>query len=97
MPPSLRLKAQKSDHRPPKLDLNNLTNSNMHQVYAVSISNRFYCLDQVLGSEEARQLFKDGVLLSAESTIGRLKPRKKSWISQETLDEIEQLIRRRDV
>ncbi|XP_065576598.1 craniofacial development protein 2-like [Artemia franciscana] len=86
----LRLKAHKRDHRPPKLDLSNLTNSNTRQVHAVSISNRFDCLGQISESEEAWQLFKDGLLLSAESTIGRLKPRKKSWISQETLDIIEQ-------
>ena len=85
----LRLKAQKSDHRPPRLDQNNLANSNTHQVYAVSISNRFDCLGQISESEEAWQLYKDGVLHLAESTIGRLKPRKKSWISQETLDVIE--------
>ena len=74
----LRLKAQKSDHRLPKLDLNNLANSNTRQLYAVSISNRFDCLGQISESEEAWKLFKDGVLLSAESTIGRLKPRKSS-------------------
>ncbi|XP_065576333.1 uncharacterized protein LOC136037539 [Artemia franciscana] len=87
----LRLKAQKSDHRPPKLDLNNLRNSNMRQVYVVSISNRFDCLGQISESEKAWQLFKDGVLLSAVSAIGHLKPRNKSWISQETLNIIEQL------
>ncbi|XP_065568801.1 uncharacterized protein LOC136032419 [Artemia franciscana] len=86
----LHLKAQKSDHRPPKLDLNNLANSNTRQVNAVTISNRFDCLGQISESEEAWRLFKDGVLLSVESTIGHLKPRKKSWISQETLDAIEQ-------
>ena len=85
----LRLKAQKSDQRPPKLHLNNLANSDMRQVYAVSISNRFDCLGQISKSEEAWQLLKNGVLPSIESTIGRLKPRKKSWISQETLDVIE--------
>jgi len=54
------------------------------------ISNHFDCLGQVLGSEEAWQLFKDSILLSAKSTIGHLKPRKKSWILQKTQHIIEQ-------
>ena len=47
----LRLKAEKSEHRPPKLDMNNLANSNTCPVYDVSILNRFDCLGQISESQ----------------------------------------------
>ena len=85
----LRLRAQGQERRPPKLDLSSLATSQMQQKYALDISNRFSCLQVLDDPEVAWKSFKDNILDSAGSTIGRSRHKNKPWISQETLSVIE--------
>ena len=72
----------------PRYDLRKLEDPTFQQLFAVEVSNRFSALSEEDKSDW--QLFKENFSTIATSNPGIAKPSKKPWISQSSLDLIEE-------
>lgn len=91
----LRLHAQRSERKPVAADIGKLKEPYTRQKYSVEISNRFELLGTLNNSEDAWKYFKSQTSEAAQLVLGKRSFPKKSWLTDETLQVIEQRRRAR--
>ena len=86
----LRLHAQRSKRKPVAADIGKLKEPDTRQKYSIEISNRFEALGSLNTSEDLWKHFKLQTSEAAQLVLGRRSYTKKSWLTNETLQVIEQ-------
>ncbi|XP_065570261.1 uncharacterized protein LOC136033440 [Artemia franciscana] len=86
----LRLHAQRSERKPVAVDIGKLKEPDTRQRYSIEISNRFEALGSLNSSEDLWKHFKLQTSEAAQLVLGKRSYPKKSWLTNETLQVIEQ-------
>ena len=86
----LRLHAQRSERKPVAADIGRLKEPDTRQKYSIEISNRFEALGSLNSSEDLWKHFKSQTSEAAQLVLGKRSYPKKSWLTNETLQVIEQ-------
>lgn len=92
----LKLKANGSHYKPPRYEIAKLSDPLIASNYAAEVSNRFSLLSpeeysdpSALVTEAVWDTFKTATHLCADQVLGRSRPPRKPWISNSTLEIIE--------
>ncbi|XP_065583485.1 craniofacial development protein 2-like [Artemia franciscana] len=86
----LRLHAQRSKRKPVAADIGKLKEPDTRQKYSIEISNSFEALGSLNSSEDLWKYFKLQTSDAAQLVLGKRSYPKKSWLTNETLQVIEQ-------
>ena len=86
----LRLHAQRSKRKPVAADIGKLKEPDTQQKYSIEILNRFEALGSLNSSEDLWKYFKLQTSEAAQLLLGKRSYPKKSWLTNETLQVIEQ-------
>ena len=86
----LRLHAQRSKRKPVAADIGKLKEPDTRQKYSIEISNRFEALGSLYSSEDLWKHFKLQTSEAAQLVLDKRSYPKKSWLTNETLQVIEQ-------
>ncbi|XP_065557829.1 uncharacterized protein LOC136025771 [Artemia franciscana] len=86
----LRLHAQRSKRKSVAADIGKLKEPDTRQKYSIEISNRFEALGSLNSSEDLWKHFKLQTREAAKLVLGKRSYPKKSWLTNETLQVIEQ-------
>ncbi|XP_065574974.1 uncharacterized protein LOC136036596 [Artemia franciscana] len=86
----LYLHAQRSEKRPVAADTGKLKQPETRQKYSIEISNRFEALGSVYSTEDLWKHIKSQASEAAQLVLGQRSYPKTSWLTNETLQVIEQ-------
>ncbi|XP_065574953.1 uncharacterized protein LOC136036578 [Artemia franciscana] len=86
----LRLHAQRSEIKPVAADIRKLKEPDIRQKYSIEVLNRFEVLGSLNSSEDLWKHFKLQTSEAAQLVLGKRSYPKKSWLTNETLQVIEQ-------
>ena len=91
----LRLQAQQPERRPVAVNSEKLKETDTHLKYSIEVLNCFELLSTLSTREDAWEYFKSKTNVAAKLVLGKRGFPKKSWLTNETLQVIEQRRRAR--